>query len=157
MNQNDAITSNLYRAPLTPAQEPVLGQGSQLGPLEKEVMDIVWVCGSGNVRAVVSRLQRKLAYTTVMTTLDRLYKKGLLRREMAERAFVYSARLTREDWNRSRTGELVAGLLMGPDESRSLLLSCLVDAVGKHDAALLDELEKKIQRKREELAAKEAR
>ncbi len=127
---------------------------STLGPLEKEVMDILWNDGPGNVREVVSRMARTLAYTTVMTTLDRLYKKGLLHRDMAERAFVYSARLTKEDWSRSRTGELLKGWLAGPRESRSLLLSCLVDAVGTHDAALLDELEAKIQRKREELAKK---
>jgi hypothetical protein len=47
---------------------------------------------------------------------------------------------------------MMAGFLAGPEESRHLLLSCLVDAVGTHDAMLLDELEKKIQRKREELA-----
>jgi len=132
-------------------------QASNLGPLEKEVMDIVWSHGPGNVREVVSRMTRNLAYTTVMTTLDRLYKKGLLHRELAERAFVYSARLTKEDWSRSRAGELVEGWLTGPQESRSLLLSCLVDAVGTHDAALLDELEAKIQRKREDLAQKNAR
>lgn len=132
-------------------------QPSNLGPLEKEVMDIVWTNGPGNVREVVSLMARKLAYTTVMTTLDRLYKKGLLHRDMAERAFVYSARLTKEDWSRSRAGELVEGWLTGPEESRSLLLSCLVDAVGTHDAALLDELETKIQRKREELSGQNTR
>ena len=46
----------------------------------------------------------------------------------------------------------MAGFLAGPEESRQLLLSCLVDAVGKHDAMLLDELERKIQRKREQLS-----
>jgi hypothetical protein len=47
---------------------------------------------------------------------------------------------------------MMAGFLAGPEESRQVLLSCLVDAVGKHDAMLLDELEKKIQRKREQLS-----
>ena len=94
----------------------------------------------------------RLAYTTVMTTMDRLYKKGLLQREMADRAFIYSPKVSREEWDRSRAGEMMAGFLMGPEESRQLLLSCLVDAVGSHDAMLLDELEKKVQRKREELA-----
>ena len=124
----------------------------QLGPLEVDVMDAIWQFGPGNVREVVSRLERKLAYTTVMTTLDRLYKKGLLGREMTERAFVYAPKLTREEWNRRRAGEMMAGFLSGPEESRHLLLSCLVDAVGSHDLQLLDELENKIQRKREELA-----
>ena len=89
-----------------------------------------------------------------MTTLDRLFKKGLLDREMTDRAFVYTAKVTKEEFDRRRAGDIMAGFLAGPEESRQLLLSCLVDAVGTHDAMLLDELEKKIQRKREELAAK---
>jgi predicted transcriptional regulator len=123
-----------------------------MGPLEVEVMEMVWKIGTCNVRDVVERLDRKLAYTTIMTTLDRLYKKGLLDRDMNERAFVYSARISREEWSVRRAGEVMAGFLTGPEESRHLLLSCLVDAVGTHDAALLDELEKKIQSKRQELA-----
>jgi predicted transcriptional regulator len=128
-------------------------QRVSLGPLEVDVMEVVWTYGASNVRDVVGRMERKLAYTTVMTTLDRLYKKGLLERESSDRAFVYSPKVSREEWDRSRAGEMMAGFLMGPEESRQLLLSCLVDAVGSHDAMLLDELEKKIQRKREELSS----
>jgi hypothetical protein len=46
---------------------------------------------------------------------------------------------------------LVAGFLSGPNPSRELLLSCLLDAVGEHDATLLDDLEKKIRIRRKEL------
>ncbi len=128
--------------------------GIHLGPLELDVMEVMWNFGVSNSRDVMKRMERELAYTTVMTTLDRLYKKGLLDREMTDRTFVYSSRLSREEWDRRRAGEMMAGFLAGPEESRHLLLSCLVDAVGTHDAILLDELEKKIQRKREELAEK---
>src|SRR5437660_8201750 len=110
-----------------------------LGPLEIALMEILWTHGEGNVRDVIDRLGRPLAYTTVMTTLDRLYKKGLLTRRKAERAFVYSAALTREEWEQKRAGDFVAGFL-----SPELLVSCLVEAVGEYDAALLDDLEKKI-------------
>ena len=130
-------------------------QRLHLGPLEIGVMEMVWMFGESNVRDVVGRMERKLAYTTVMTTLDRLFKKGLLDRQMTDRAFVYRAKLSREEWDRRRAGEMMAGFLAGPEESRHLLLSCLVDAVGTHDAMLLDELEKKIQHKREELAKKD--
>ena len=132
--------------------DAILSQRLQLGPLEVDVMEAVLQFGAGNVRDVAGRLERKLAYTTVMTTLDRLFKKGFLEREMTDRAFVYGPKVTREDWDRRRAGEMMAGFLAGPEESRQVLLSCLVDAVGKHDAMLLDELEKKIQRKREQLS-----
>lgn len=117
-------------------------------------MQILWERGSGNVRDVVQGLERQLAYTTVMTTLDRLFKKGLLDRRKADRAFVYSPQLSRAEWERRRAGNLVAGFLAGPRPSRELLLSCFLDAVGEHDAILLDELERKIRMKRKELFRK---
>jgi predicted transcriptional regulator len=129
--------------------------GKSLGPLERDVMEVVWQLGSANVREVSAAMERSLAYTTVMTTLDRLYKKGVLERVTSERAFIYSAKFTRQDWDRQRAGELMSGFLRGPVESREVILSCLVDTVGSHDARLLDELEQKIQRKREELSKSE--
>jgi len=122
-----------------------------LGRLEFELMQILWSSGESNVREVVERLNRPLAYTTVMTTLDRLYKKNLLDRHMPDRAFVYAPRFSREEWDRRRAESFVASFLADAPASRDLLLSSFLDAVGEHDAVLLDELEKKIQRKRKEL------
>jgi predicted transcriptional regulator len=127
-------------------------QQLMLGPLEMQVMNVVWSAAPCSVRDVVERLNSKLAYTTVMTTLDRLFKKGLLEREKSERAFLYSPALSSQDWERRRAGDFVAGFLAGPEPSRDLLLSSLVDAVGQHDAVLLDELEEKIRKKRRELS-----
>ncbi len=115
-------------------------------------MEVVWNSGESSVRDVVEKLDSRLAYTTVMTTLDRLYKKGLLDRYKSDRAFVYTARLSSDEWERQRAGDLVAGFLSGPQPSRELLLSSLVDAVGHYDAMLLDALEEKIRNKRRELA-----
>jgi predicted transcriptional regulator len=70
---------------------------------------------------------------------------------MPDRAFVYSPRLSRKEWERRRAQSFVAGFLAGAPASRDLLLSSFLDAVGQHDAVLLDELEKKIQKKRKEL------
>ena len=118
-------------------------------------MEAMWSSGSEQRARVVGRLERKLAYTTVMTTLDRLFKKGLLEREMTDRAFVYSSQALARGLGPSAGGRNDGRLPGGPRRSLvEMLLSCLVDAVGTHDAMLLDELEKKIQRKREELAGK---
>jgi predicted transcriptional regulator len=124
---------------------------SALGRLEVSVMEILWARGECSVRDVVHRLDRKLAYTTVMTTLDRLFKKGMLDRQKSDRAFLYSPRLSRQEWEQKRAGDLVAGFLAGPQPSGDLLLSCLLEAVGQHDETLLDELERKIKIKRREL------
>jgi predicted transcriptional regulator len=122
-----------------------------MGHLEITVMEIVWAHGESSVHDVAQKLDRPLAYTTVMTTLDRLFKKGLLDRRKAERAFLYAPRLSRAEWERKRAGDFLAGFLAGPRPSGDLLISCLVDAVSEQDAALLDELERKIRIKRKEL------
>jgi predicted transcriptional regulator len=119
------------------------------------VMEVLWDAGRSTVRDVVGRLNNGLAYTTVMTTLDRLFKKRLLDRERADRAFVYFPVVSSQEWERKRAGDLVAGFLAGVEPSRELLLSSLVDAVGQHDLQLLEELEEKIRQKRRELAEAE--
>jgi predicted transcriptional regulator len=125
-----------------------------LGPLEIRVMDILWARGESSVHDVIQRLERLLAYTTVMTTLDRLFKKGLLARRKINRAFRYSPRLSRGEWEQKRTGEFVADLMGETQQGGAMLISCLVDAVGQYDEALLDELERKIRARRRELRRK---
>lgn len=142
---------SIFTRPRRP-EESDSSQTFVLGPLEHSVMEVVWQEGTCNVRDVVQHLDRGLAYTTIMTTMDRLYKKGLLGRTKFERAFVYSARISKDNWERQRTDDLLAGFLAGTEPSRELLLSCLVDAVGEHDPNLLDQLEVKIQSKRRALS-----
>jgi len=114
-------------------------------------MGILWSRGESCVRDVVVCLEGTLAYTTVMTTLDRLFKKGLLDRRKSGRAFLYAPRLSSGEWERKRAETLVAGFLAGAQPGRELLVSCLLDAVGDDDGVLLDELERTIRRKRREL------
>ena len=122
-----------------------------MGPLEITVMEVLWRNGESNVHDVVQHLGRPLAYTTVMTTLDRLYKKGLLDRRKEDRAFLYAPRFTKPEWQRKQAGDMLAAFFAGPKPSGDLLISCLVDVMGQQDATLLDELERKIRRKRREL------
>ena len=119
-----------------------------LGPLEILVMETLWRRGESTVRDVADELDRPLAYTTVMTTLDRLYKKGLLVRRKEQRAFYYAPRYARNEWEAQRAGDLVAGFLSSSEPERELLVSCLVEAVGRYDEALLNELERKIRLRR---------
>jgi len=123
----------------------------ELGPLEKAVMDILWERGDSSVHQVCGEIDRPLAYTTVMTTLDRLYKKGLLSRRKIDRAFLYAPQISRNTWEREVAAHLIQSYIQRPEPAGELLISCLVEAVGQHDQGLLDELEKKIRLKREEL------
>jgi predicted transcriptional regulator len=73
-----------------------------LGELEAAVMDLVWDRDApATVRDVLTDLRpiRPLAYTTVMTVLDNLHRKGWLRRELAGRAYRYTATVTREGYS----------------------------------------------------------
>jgi predicted transcriptional regulator len=119
-----------------------------LGRLEREVMEIVWRSDGVNTRDVRARIPRAVAYTTVMTTLDRLFKKGLLHRERDGRAFVYRAALSQQDMEQAIATGLLRGLL-DVDAGRSRpLLSNLVETIGDRDSALLDELEEMVRQKR---------
>jgi predicted transcriptional regulator len=121
-----------------------------LGPLELRVVEHLWGCEAGrSVREVQAALGDGLAYTTVMTTLDRLYKKGLLARRKDGRAFRYAARTSREAF---AAGLLRRALdrLVGRSAARPLLAS-LVNAVGEHDRELLPELERLVREKEREL------
>jgi predicted transcriptional regulator len=120
---------------------------NSLGALEREVMDIAWSRDEINVRDAAERLSSPVAYTTVMTTMDRLFKKGLLSRRKVGRAFVYRATATRHEIEGAVAGELVQSLLQDRTEPLPIL-SSLVDAVSERDRALLDELERLIREKR---------
>lgn len=132
-------------------------QRMTLGRLETGLMDILWARGECSVRQAFQYLDRPLAYTTVMTTLERLFKKGLLDRRKSGRAFLYAPRMTRMEWKQQRAGMLISAFLSGSDPSREVLVSCLLDAVGQYDEPLLEELEAKIRMKRKELLRREKR
>jgi predicted transcriptional regulator len=121
-----------------------------LGPLESALLRSLWQRGNGTVRELIDEQHVEGAYTTVMTTLDRLYKKGLLDRAAEGRAYRYRPRQTEEEFNRTN---VAAGLeeLFRSVRGGQAPLSFLVDEITKHDAELLDELQRAIEAKRREL------
>ena len=117
-----------------------------LGKLEAEVMQILWQHSNQSVSEVEERLRSKrvIAHTTVLTTLDRMYRKGYLTREKSGKAFVYAPRYTREEFERGLTQEVLSALLGQYNEP---VISTFVDLVGE-DAGALDHLEAMIREKR---------
>ncbi len=132
-----------------------------LGHLELSILEILWQRGESAVRDIVEMLNKgddpPRAYTTAMTTLDRLYKKGILGRNKVDRAFVYSPLLSKEEFERRRAQSLISGLLQDSSVSNGLLISCLVDAVDRHEPGMLDELEEQIKKRRQELDGGQAK
>ena len=126
----------------------------QLGPLEQELLEKLWLSESATVRDLIEESKLDLAYTTVMTTLDRLYKKDFLDRVAEGRAFRYSPRFSKVDLQRQAAGQAIRDLL--GSEPSSVPLSYLVEAVSEHDAQALDELQELIELKRRELQNRES-
>jgi predicted transcriptional regulator len=126
--------------------------GAALGTLERRIMDLAWSRPELSVRDACDGLGGEVAYTTVMTTCDRLFKKHLLTRRKGGRAFVYAAALSRDALETAVASELVGGLLQGGSGGPLPLLSSLVDAVSLRDRALLGDLERLIAEKRDALA-----
>jgi hypothetical protein len=85
-----------------------------------------------------------------MTTLDRLFKKNLLSREVEGRAFRYAPRFTREELHREVAGEAFRQLLDACPSS-SLPLSYLVEVLTERDTQLLDDLGQVVEAKRRQL------
>lgn len=87
-------------------------------PLEMLCLQALWLRGESNVkdvREMVAR-SRPLAYTTIMTVLERLVRKGKLTRRKVGRAFVYSLQASREAMRRAAIRELVDGFFDGSEE-----------------------------------------
>ena len=128
---------------------------NRLGSLERAVLSFIWEHGETSVRDACERLGSSVAYTTVMTTMDRLFKKRLLARRKVGRAFVYTATATREELEGAVAAELVQTLLQNDGTEPLPILSSLVDAVSDRDRALLGELERLIKEKRRAIERKD--
>lgn len=92
-----------------------------LGKLEKLIMDCMWSRSHPvTVREVLEDLQRErnLAYTTAMTVMDNLHRKGMLTREKSGRAYLYRPAVTREQHTAAFMGDVLAS---GADTTATLL------------------------------------
>lgn len=125
-----------------------------LGKLERQVLDETWRRGEVSVRDMYAAFAETIAYTTLMTTLDRLYKKRLLERRKDGRAFLYSPAVSREELEHGIREDLIDGLLDGGVEGIQPVLACIVDTISEHDRLLLDELDRLVKEKKRELRRK---
>ena len=125
-----------------------------LGKLERQVLDQIWRRGEVSVRDIYVTFDEQVAYTTLMTTLDRLYKKKLLERRKDGRAFLYAPAVSREEFEHGIREDLIDGLLGGGAEGIEPVLACIVDTVSERDRESLDELDRLVKEKKRELRRK---
>lgn len=128
------------------------GTRATLFDLEADIMDVVWRSEWSwfAVSQVLDELltNRDIAYTTVMTTVSRLYKKDLLRRRRDGRRYLYEAKYSRDEFAQAMASEVLACL--GPS-SQATAMALLVERVSDADADELTRLEKMIRTRRKEL------
>jgi predicted transcriptional regulator len=119
-----------------------------LGPLESEIMDVVWDQSEVTVRDVHESLTaaRPIAYTTVMTTLGRLAEKGLVKRLEDQPAHRYRPLVSREQYARSTVHSVVDWLV---DRFPDPAVAYLVDAVEKEDEQVVERLREAIEQRRD--------
>ncbi len=118
-----------------------------LGPLEQDVMDVVWRLRDATVRDVHAELVagRDIAYTTVMTTMARLARKELLLRDTADLAHRYRPVVSRDQYARGAVGDVLAWLLERYPEPA---VAYLADVVEELDDVTLDQLRDAVARRR---------
>ena len=108
------------------------------GFLESKVMEVAWESKDKiSVRKVFERLSqtREIAYTTVMTTMDRLYKKGLLFREKFSKGYVYWPALTEDKLKKHIVKETLKGLY---NDMKKPLMSYFSDADQPEDIEIIE-------------------
>jgi len=125
------------------------GLEKMLGKLEAQVMEAVWsapgaVCVD-DVREALAAAGKDAAYTTIMTTLSRLYTKGLLAREQQGKAYYYTARVSRRELTSGVTKQVIDSLLTIFAEPA---MAYFVEALGADHPEKLDALADMIERKK---------
>lgn len=110
-------------------------------------MDYVWANGPCDVKAVYKALgpAREITANTVQSTMERLYRKDILGREKVSHAYVYSARLSREEVTAQAVVDVVACLSRGESDA---LLTTFVDVAARAGDETLERLERLVAERR---------
>ena len=124
------------------------------GGLERQLLDAVWRRGRATVRDIHTELDGTVAYTTIMTTLDRLYRKRLLGRRKVGRSFLYLADASSAEIEQGVVSVMLKASLERGTRAPHPLLSSFVEAVSARDHVLLDELEQLVKEQRRRLTKK---
>ena len=125
------------------------GLKTSLFDLEADIMVIVWskhweIFSVGDVHVILDQC-RNIAYTTVMTTVSRLYDKGLLERKKDGKRYLYVPKMSREEFLVSTTREIMERL---PPLGQNAAMALLVERVSEADESALDQLESLIRLRR---------
>ena len=123
------------------------GKRQHIGELEMAVLEHLWLTKSGDAKEVHHKIgiQRDISRNTIQSTLERLFRKQLLRREKISHSYVYSPSVQRGELMSQFIDEVVQTLSGGKSDC---LLSAFVDYAARADESSLDRLEQLIAQRR---------
>src|SRR5579862_9328695 len=115
MTEQTTVPANQTAEKARPPRRALL----DLAPLELDCLNTLWPMGEGTVREIRDRLAPRLprAYTTIMTIMDRLARKGIVERKKSGRAYVYRANLTAEEARAQALGHVIEKFFGGSKEA----------------------------------------
>jgi len=117
------------------------------GSAELPVLEALWERGALTGREIYEEVRRskELAYTTVLTTVGRMVKKGSIRRKKRDGIYIYEPALKKPEFERQAASAVIKGIVaMSPSHA----VSAFVDVLSQYDAGKLDEIMKIIEEKR---------
>lgn len=117
-----------------------------LGQLEAEIMEIMWDLKKASVREVLKKLRRKrkIAYTTVMTVMSRLFEKDILKRKLNDSgAYIYTPTQDKQSFLTTASKNVINGLI---EDFGEVAVAQFIDIVENTDAKNLEELRKKLKK-----------
>lgn len=126
------------------------GLGKVLGHLEKDIMDVMWSGSELSGKDVFERLcrRRNIALTTVLTVLNRLVKKDLVRKEHSTEGYMFKAALTMDEFSKAISRDVLEGVI---DLCSGPAVASFVDILAEKDPAELMRLERLVEKKKLEL------
>jgi predicted transcriptional regulator len=127
--------------------------GRVLGPLEHEILDVLWTKGEATGKDIYKEIKttRPIALTTVLTVLERLAGKGLVKKSKGESVFIFTPAYTKDAFAREVSADVLKGIF---EISRSGAAASFVDMLASSDPAELDRLSELIESKKRELKKK---
>ena len=124
-----------------------------LGELEEKILNVLWEGKKLTGREVFEKVskEKKVAYTTVLTVLQRMVKKGLVDKKKKDEIYLYSATLDKEEFTKYIYERVLKGVL---DFSESATIAFLIDILSDYDPKTLEQLSSIIEKKKKELRKK---
>ncbi|NOK64439.1 MAG: putative transcriptional regulator [Chloroflexi bacterium AL-W] len=115
-----------------------------LGPLETDIMQVIWQDERSTVKKVHRKLsqQRDIAYTTVMTTMTRLSEKGVLNRHREGLAYVYTPAISEDDFVTMVVQQVLDGLM---EDYSDAAVDYMIDYLSRHNPGELRRLQRVLQ------------